>query len=83
MKGTADILGNAAALFIFNDKTVPGPYGLFALDRQLYCKPLRDRVRGDYLVMRFTKKEQEAGLLSSEWRRLKRTIVKLHKEGTL
>jgi len=83
MKGTADIMGSAAAAFIFNDKTVPGPYGLFAFDRHLYCKPLRDRHRRDHLVRRFTKKEQEAGLLGSNWDHLKRTIVKLHRDGIL
>jgi len=81
--GTVELLSEAAALIIFNDKTVPGPYGLFVTDKQLHCKPLYLRKQRDRLVRRFTKRDQEAGLLGSDWDHLKSTIVRLHKEGIL
>lgn len=79
----ASRVADAATLIICNDTTVPGPYGLFVFDRNLYVKPLRDRNRRDHLVMRFTKELSEDGFDWPKWRQLQAIISKLRKDSML
>lgn len=83
MKGTANEVATAATLIIFDSNTAHGPCGLFIKNKQLYCKPLRDRRPKDRLVRRFTKNDQVKGFSHSDWRHLKQQIVRLQKEDLL
>lgn len=87
MKGISmvvtELLGTAARLIMESDKTAPGPYGLFCIDKELVFKPLRQRRYGDIFLFRLNKGEAKSGLRASEWGHLQRILRRLRSEGKL
>lgn len=65
-----EMLNTAADLIKDTDTSEDGLWGLFATDRKLTAKPLRERTSNDTFVCHYDPYEVTYGLTGDDWTRL-------------